>query len=306
MPLNRTPNSLSIFDRFNRSESTIYTVGNVFFVGSTAARALDNADRGDTPESPFATIDFAINQTTASEGDTIIVMPGHTENLTAAIALDVAGVGIVGMGYGNNRPRLVLTGTAGSLTMSANNCWASNLIFACSTANVVSAIACTGDDCEVSFIRVELDDNTTDEFVRMFDFDTADDAIIENCVFKAHTATGATTALRIDNSDRMIVRNNVFTGFYGGATISATDNSAAASTEVGVYDNHIVNLNTSAGGPVDMTDASTGYASNNYLYHLIAAAPETGVDWGDLLLSENYVSNAVDETGRPQPETTPT
>ena len=98
----------------------------------------------------------------------------------------------------------------------------------------------------------------------------------------------------------------MITGYYGGEAVSVVTNSAAASTELGVYGNHIVNVATTGGGCVNMNDSSTGFAANNYLYHLVAASPEAGVDWGNLLLSENYVSNAVDETGTIQPETTPT
>jgi L-asparaginase/Glu-tRNA(Gln) amidotransferase subunit D len=62
------------------------------------------------PKQPAATLDGAIGKTTANNGDLILVHPGHSETLSAAAAItcDVAGVTIVGLGTGNNRPTFTL------------------------------------------------------------------------------------------------------------------------------------------------------------------------------------------------------
>src|SRR4051812_41694686 len=74
--------------------------GNVFWVQSTSANAGDSAGKGRSPGAPFATIDYAVGQCTAGQGDVILVLPGHVETVTAAagVALDVAGVSVVGLG----------------------------------------------------------------------------------------------------------------------------------------------------------------------------------------------------------------
>lgn len=79
--------------------------GNVFFVDSTAADKGDTAGHGTHPDTPFATIDYAVGQCTANQGDHIIVLPGHVETVTAAagLDLDVAGITIVFAGFGNAR-----------------------------------------------------------------------------------------------------------------------------------------------------------------------------------------------------------
>ena len=48
---------------------------------------------------------------TAAVGDTIIVMPGHVETIATAgaLALDVAGISIVGLGNKRNRPIIDFT-----------------------------------------------------------------------------------------------------------------------------------------------------------------------------------------------------
>src|SRR5262245_26293874 len=76
--------------------------GNVFFVQSTHTNKGDSAGKGQTPDAPFATLDYAIGQCTADQGDLIVVLPGHVETVTGAagVALDVAGVTVLGLGAG--------------------------------------------------------------------------------------------------------------------------------------------------------------------------------------------------------------
>lgn len=101
--------------------------GDIYFVNSTGG--TDTTGHGKNPDDPFATIDYAIGQCTASKGDVIYVLPGHAET-TTAIALDVAGVRIIGCGWGRIRPTITADTTAGSLlTVSAANCEIHNIRF---------------------------------------------------------------------------------------------------------------------------------------------------------------------------------
>ncbi len=101
--------------------------GSVFFVGSGVTGATDAAGYGDSPDAPFATLDYAIGQCTANKGDVIYVLPGHAET-TTAIALDVAGVKIKGLGYGRSRPSLTATTAATDLlNVTAANCVLENV-----------------------------------------------------------------------------------------------------------------------------------------------------------------------------------
>ena len=53
--------------------------GNVFFVMTGGS---DTAGQGQHPDAPFATVDFAVGQCTADQGDVIYTMPGYTETIT--------------------------------------------------------------------------------------------------------------------------------------------------------------------------------------------------------------------------------
>ena len=107
-----------------------YAAGTTYYVQSTSAAASDTSGRlGTSRDEPFATLDYAIGRTTASKGDTIVLLPGHAET-TTAIALDVIGIRIIGLGYGRNRPTLTATTAASDLlSVTAANCEIHNVRF---------------------------------------------------------------------------------------------------------------------------------------------------------------------------------
>jgi hypothetical protein len=143
--------------------------GKVFWVNSSTAlpqggKGGSNGNKG-TYLQPFATIDYAIGQCTAGRGDVIMVMPGHTETVTTAggIALDVAGVAVIGLGTGTLRPTISLTATAASVTMSAANCVIQNVLFtgdidAVTRAVLISASDCVLQNCEIRDVTGQVTD----------------------------------------------------------------------------------------------------------------------------------------------------
>jgi len=91
--------------------SAEFTTGSVFFVDSTTG---SNSNDGKSPDTAFATLDFAIGNCTASKSDIIYLMPGHAET-TTAIAVDVIGITVKGIGRGTARPTLTASTTASDL-----------------------------------------------------------------------------------------------------------------------------------------------------------------------------------------------
>jgi hypothetical protein len=100
-----------------------------FFVNSVRG---SDGNEGTDPESPFATIDYAVGKCTASRGACIIALPGHVETVVAAngLALDVAGINLFGVGQGSLQPRInFTTAVSASMRVSAANILMSNFRF---------------------------------------------------------------------------------------------------------------------------------------------------------------------------------
>ena len=104
---------------FMSLEDMFRGTGQRFYVH--AGTGVDAAGYGSSPDAPVASLDYAIGLCTADKGDTIILMEGHAET-TTAIAADVAGVRIIGLGTGRLRPALTATtGASDLLGVSAAN-----------------------------------------------------------------------------------------------------------------------------------------------------------------------------------------
>ncbi|CAB4217000.1 hypothetical protein UFOVP1590_22 [uncultured Caudovirales phage] len=91
---------------------------------------------------PFSTLDYAIGACTANRGDIIFIKPGHAETISTAtaVALDVAGVAIVGLGTGTKRPTFTLdTANTATLGVSAANISVQNCLF---VANFLTIASC--------------------------------------------------------------------------------------------------------------------------------------------------------------------
>lgn len=83
----------------------------VFFVDSVTG---SNGYDGLSWNAAFATLDYAFSQCTANKGDIIYVRPGHSET-TTLIGADVAGVRVIGLGRGRNKPVFTATTAASDL-----------------------------------------------------------------------------------------------------------------------------------------------------------------------------------------------
>jgi hypothetical protein len=95
-----------------------------------------------TYNAPFASLNYAITQCVANRGDIIFIKPGHVETVSSATALNfnIAGVGIVGMGQGTNRPKFTLdTANTATIPVSAANMSIQNCQF---FANFLSISSC--------------------------------------------------------------------------------------------------------------------------------------------------------------------
>lgn len=238
--------------------------GKPFFVGNSSVRPFggvagsDSVNAGNSPLQPFATIDYAIGQCTASRGDVIFVMPGHAETVTAAITLDVAGVQIVGIPIGNKLPKVTINGATDLCTMTAANCGLANLDFAIITTDAATAfVNVAGANCAIRNIT-GVGSSGTENIVDCITIASgANDLLIDGVRF-FNTTVAVNSFLSIEAAVARLVVNNFF-AFGAVATAGIID--AATATQIWLNNLQIGTVGTTI--PAAILDSNpTGMATN--------------------------------------------
>lgn len=82
-----------------------------------------------TEGSPLATLQQAISNATANNGDIILLKSGHTQTVSSTITINKAGLKIFGIGNGSSAPRFTCTAATDCISVTANNVELNNLYF---------------------------------------------------------------------------------------------------------------------------------------------------------------------------------
>jgi hypothetical protein len=201
-----------------------FSTGKRFYVSS--ATGSDAAGQGGSPTAPFASVDYAIGKCTTLQGDIIYVMPGHSEAYTAANGwdADVAGISIIGLGRGDNRPHFHFDDTDATVAIGAAGVTVKNLRFLAGIAAVVIGVdveaAATGaiiENCDWYWSGT-----TTYCFVLGLQFNAgASRGAVRNCRFLGEPATaGCTAAIAITGAvHNLEISKCEFMGDYGEACV---------------------------------------------------------------------------------------
>ena len=163
------------------------STGKRFWVHS--GTGTDSSGWGSAPDTPVATLDYAIGLCTDDKNDIIYVMPGHAETWTttgAKVVADIKGVRIIGLGQGVDRPTFTFSHTGTTWTISAGGVTIENLLLV------------TGVDSVTTFATVSGADFT-----------------IRNCEFRDTTDIEVITALTVTGS-RLQVIDCLHLGYTGG------------------------------------------------------------------------------------------
>lgn len=246
--------------------------GKVFWVGNNAtllsgeATAADTNlnNRGGTFLHPFSTVDYAIGQCAASRGDIIFVRPGYSESVTStSTTLDVAGVSIIGMGVGANRPLFNFGVTTSTITVSANNCSIENIQVKATVDSVVAGFTVSGAGCR--FDIESLDGSASIEFISVF----VTAATADNLQIKARHRGYAAGDAMTRYIDLVGCRDaTIDVDFFGIASVAVVNMRTTACDNVKVYGSfyndsaaltkNVVNSTTSTWS-VRGYDAKAGY-----------------------------------------------
>lgn len=279
------------------------TIGKTFYVDSTHAAKLDSVGSGVSPDNPFATLDYAIGQCTANKGDIILLAPAHAENVAtaAAIAVDVAGISIIGLGQGSNRPTFTFTGTAGTIAISAANVTISNIRVTSGIDEVVKMFHVTA--ANVTLDRVDHFETATFQTIQfLLTTNAADFLTVQNCYHQQATAAAAAQLwIQLVGCDNVrILDNTFFLVLQNGATC-ATITATTAVLNCLIARNRIHQTGgTTQVSPILMVANSTGYATDNRVASAVTTLAGS-VALANLYATENYAVNVVNKNGILEP-----
>jgi hypothetical protein len=302
MPISNYPNGFQNGITIRGVPIQVMHPGKVFFVNNSSVLAEGGIGGSDgnpgTYLKPFSTIDYAIGRCTANRGDIIFVMPGHAESVAsaAAIALDVAGVAIIGLGVGSLRPTLNFTATASTMTMSAANCSVKNILFTGGIDAVVSPLVVSAADCTIE--QCELKDVTGQMTDGILTTAGADRLKILNHVHTGATAAGTNAAIAIVGGDRIEITADVIDGNFA---VGGIDVRTTATTNLRVHDvSRFYTRNAADIFLVDTITASTGQIGPNINIRLTDNAANiteaiTGATF--VVMDPVYVCNLANEKG---------
>lgn len=246
--------------------NNIYT-GNVYFVDNGDTNAADGAGGG-TRSEPFNTIDFAVGQCTANNGDVIIVLPGHIETVTAAGGLDfdVAGITVICLGSGSDRPVVRLTSTTTSdVDIDAVNVTIIGMVFEARVELLAQAIDVNATD--TTFINIETRDITSVGSCTNF---IVADANADRLLIDGHRHIGTSTTgtgnpvsvVSLTGGDDIVIKNIDYYGNFDYAGIMATG-TACTRLRIGGFNTHNQIWTENATDTVITVLASTGWIGPN-------------------------------------------
>lgn len=279
---------------------TVMHPGKVWWVNGSSVIAEggvggSNGNPG-TYQKPFATIDYAVGRCTASRGDIIAVMPGHTETVTAAagLALDVAGIAIVGLGTGSLRATVnFTTATTADMNVDAANITIYNVLFTGGIDALAGPIDINAADC--ALINCEWRDVTGQATDVILADANADRLLIDGYFHNGAAAAGGASAIALTGMDNPVIRNFKLVGNF---SVGAIDIRTTAAVDVDIHSGYIWEKNAADIGIVDTVTGSTGKIGPNIQIMLTdnAANITTAVTGATFHLFDNvYVCNLVNE-----------
>ncbi len=275
--------------------------GQVFFVSSVTGAATAS---GKSPILPLTTLNLAVAKCTANRGDTIYLLPKHAETIsTAALspALSVAGIKVIGLGEGEQRPTFTLTHVDAEVDVSAAD------------VSLKSILIKTGVDSQ----KIMLDINSTDCRVEACEFregsalqslvaiditgagaNACDRAKIINCRI-VQTADGPNGGIELGEvADEVEIAHCFIDGDYANAGIH--NPTGKTLTNLLLKDNIVANRD-SGEHAIELVSACTGFAVGNMLY---GDTLGTILDPGSLKCLGNMEADAIDQAGVATPATT--
>lgn len=304
MPQTNFPNGVSSYGVPVLGSGPVIPGGAVYFVSSVTG---SNGNVGTDRDKPFATVDYAIGKCAANKGDVIFILPGHAESLSAASAItcDVAGVSIIGLGNGSNRPTFSWAATAATWVVSAASVLISNIRCTPSIDEVVTMFSVSA--ANVTFDRVDHIDAGASIQTRQFLLTTAaaDYLTIQNCRHVCITAAGAAQKwIELVGTDFSRIVDNSFQIVANAATGSELISGSTAVVYCEIARNLMQLIGATIDSVINLVTGSTGIIADNRIASGTSVATGAAITgdgcfmfnnlWADTATASGLLAPAVD------------
>lgn len=249
--------------------------GRVFYVHHSGARSNDPTDIQTRTQD---NLNDALGECSSNNGDTVYILPGHAENISAADQMSnlKAGTRIVSLGRGTARGTFTFTTATSTFLLDVDDVSIENCIFNCAgprgasaALTVAAAFPTTAAGC--AFIKNEFQASVdADQFVGdMITLSAAADDFTfqDNYVWGAVDGETVSIITTAGNAARLKVIGNVITtGIVTAATGVLLDLDNAALTDTLILFNILSNTTASSKFVVDPHATSTGFVHGNTFY----------------------------------------
>ena len=228
----------------------------------------------------------------AGRGDVVMVMPGHLEAISADQSLNVKGLKVIGLGEGDERPRIRYDNAAGSISLDTGGIQLENFRLIASVTATLIGVDVAGDGCVVRKNSLEFDTNADDFAIGIRV--TGDRGVIEENEILGEDTVGPTHGIQLSSSNYTKVRKNYITGQFSNAGISDT----AASNGLLIGENFINNQDTAASITIAGTTTSRGIVYRNMMATSDSTAGGlSAITAGGFRWIENYVTDGDSASG---------
>lgn len=258
---------MNTYNRWSSGHAFYYPAhvgpGDEWYVSSVVDAAYGDTSDGKSWIGAVGTIDEAVNL--AANGDTIWVAPEHAETITGGtdIAMDVAGVAVIGIVRGRQMPTVNIAHVTSTIAISGANCTLANIRITGGIDAIVATITASAADCAI--INCEFRDVTGQATDSILTTNGADRLLIDGYRHIGSTTDGPNSAIAIVGGDYAIIRN---CDIFGDFAVACIDIRTTAAVWLRIYDCKLKNedATTSADGIqciMDTITSSTGVFGPN-------------------------------------------
>lgn len=228
----------------------------------------------------YTSLAAALNVCRSNRGDVIIALPGHVENVTTTPTFK-AGVTVLGIGNGDERPTFTWTTAASQWALAVNNVRFENCVLnlaGTAATATTKAVLVTGSSCQFVSNRIIMGASSTQQATIGIEYGTgADNALFDSNDVFATSDSAVVSCLKIVAAIKKFRMTFNIMEVGMSATTNGLVSMTVAPVDVLIDSNSISNTITSSTKAFVGITAGTGQVSNNTLYLQAATGGATAI-----------------------------